>query len=109
MSANQLPEDGWLKLAAELLHKGDLRLALRAYYLASLAHLAAREMIAVAIFKSNRDYEMELRWRNRALTDLHAAFAENGMIFDRVWYGLHEVSTEALGQFQSNLERIRAC
>jgi hypothetical protein len=107
--ASQLPEEGWLKLAAELLQRGDLRLALRAYYLASLAHLGAREMIAIAIFKSNRDYEKELRWRSRALTDLHAAFSENGAIFDRVWYGLHEVTQEALGQFQSNLERIRGC
>ena len=107
--ASQLPEDGWLKLARELLDKGDRRLALRAYYLASLAHLAEREMIAIAKFKSNREYETELRRRTRALAELHLAFAENVGIFDRVWYGLHEVTQDALFQFQSNLERIRAC
>ena len=109
LTANQLPEDDWLRLARELMGKGELRLALRALYLASLAHLAQREMISVAKFKSNRDYEQELRRRARALPDLQAAFAENVNIFDRVWYGLHEVTQEALQRFQINLERIKAC
>ena len=107
--ANQLPEDDWLKLARELIGRGELRLALRALYLASLAHLAQRDMISVAKFKSNRDYELELRRRARALPDLQAAFAENVGIFDRVWYGLHEVTEERLRRFQLNLERIKAC
>jgi hypothetical protein len=107
--ADQLPEDGWLKLARELMERGDLRLALRALYLASLAHLAQREFISVAKFKSNRDYEVELRRRTRALPDLQGAFAENVGIFDRVWYGLHEVSRDVLEHFQANLERIKAC
>jgi len=37
--ADQLPEDGWTKLARELLERGEFRLAMRAFYLASLAHL----------------------------------------------------------------------
>jgi len=51
----------------------------------------------------------ELRRRARALPDLQAAFAENVGIFDRVWYGLHEVTQEALERFQINLETIKAC
>ena len=106
--ASQLPEDDWLRLARELMGRGELRLALRALYLAGLAHLAQREMIRVAKFKSNRDYEQELRRRARALPELQAAFAENVGIFDRVWYGLHEVTQEALQRFQINLEKIKA-
>jgi hypothetical protein len=109
VTASQLPEDEWLRLARELMGKGDLRLALRALYLAGLAHLAQREMIRVAKFKSNRDYEQELRRRARALPELQAAFAENVGIFDRVWYGLHDVTQEALQRFQMNLEKIKAC
>ena len=109
VTANQLPEDDWLVLARDLMAKGDLRLALRALYLASLAHLARRELIRVAKFKSNRDYELELRRRARGLAGLQAAFAENVGIFDRVWYGLHEVTQETLGRFQMNLERIKSC
>ena len=107
--ASQLPEDDWLRLARELMGKGELRLALRALYLAGLAHLAQREMIRVAKFKSNRDYEQELCRRARALPELQAAFSENVGIFDRVWYGLHGVTEEALQRFQINLEKIRAC
>src|SRR6266516_1167906 len=108
VTASQLPEDDWLRLARELMGKGELRLALRALYLAGLAHLAQREMIRVAKFKSNRDYEQEVRRRARALPELQAAFAENVGIFDRVWYGLHDVTQEALQRFQINLEKIKA-
>src|ERR1700733_8371753 len=74
VGADQLPEDGWTKLARELLAKGELRLALRAFYLASLAHLADRNLINLARFKSNRDYERELRWRAHALPALVGVF-----------------------------------
>jgi hypothetical protein len=107
--ADQLPEDGWLEMAREMMEQGNLLLALRAFYLASLAHLAAREMISIAIFKSNREYEAELRRRARALPDVQSAFSQNVATFDRAWYGLHEVTRDGLQEFQSNLARIRAC
>jgi hypothetical protein len=108
IAANQLPEEDWLKMAREMIAAGNLRLALRAFYLAGLANLAAREMIAIAIFKSNREYENELRRRARALPAVQNAFSQNVAAFDRAWYGLHEVTQEALQQFQSNLEQIRS-
>jgi hypothetical protein len=107
--ANQMPEEGWLELARALMAEGDLRLALRAFYLAGLAHLASREVIQIARFKTNRDYEQEVCRRARAQPELQAAFAANVSQFDRAWYGLHEVSQELLQAFQANLERIRAC
>jgi len=107
--ASQLPEDEWLKLAGDLMGKGEMRLALRAFYLANLAHLARREMITVAKFKSNRDYAQELRRRARAWPEVQTAFAQNVTIFDRVWYGLHEVTADVLQLFQVNFEKIRTC
>jgi hypothetical protein len=109
VAADQLPEDGWLNLAREMMEEGNLLLALRAYYLASLAHLAARQLISIAFFKSNREYETELRRRARALTEVQDAFSQNVAAFDRAWYGLHVVTQDALREFQSNLARIRAC
>jgi hypothetical protein len=109
VAADQLPEDEWLKLAREMMAQGNFRLALRAFYLAGLAHLAAREMIAIALFKSNREYETELIRRARALPEVQTAFSQNVAIFDRVWYGLHEVTQDGLKEFQSNLERIQTC
>jgi hypothetical protein len=109
LTAAQLPEDEWLKLAGELLSKGDLRLALRAFYLATLAHLAAREIVSIARFKSNHDYETEVNRRARGLPELRAAFSANVNSFDRAWYGLYDVTGAGLAQFQSNFERIRSC
>lgn len=107
VGADQLPEDGWTRLAHELLARGELRLALRAFYLGSLAHLADRNLITLARFKSNRDYERELRRRAHAFAELRDLFGENVSVFDRIWYGLHEVNEERVARFAANVERIK--
>jgi hypothetical protein len=86
---------------------GDLRLALRALYLASLAHLGQRELIVIAKFKSNHDYARELRRRAQAREALLAAFGENVSEFERAWYGMHEVTRDHFEHFNANVERIR--
>jgi hypothetical protein len=106
--ADQLPEDGWIKLGRKLLSQGEFRLALRAFYFASLAHLAGRNLLTIAKFKSNRDYERELGRRGHSLPDLVSLFGENVMVFDRSWYGLHDVNEEIVGHFAANVERIKA-
>jgi len=108
VSAEQLPEDGWTKLARELLERGELRLALRAFYLASLAHLAGRNLISLARFKSNRDYERELERRGHSFPNLLSLFGENILVFDRTWYGMHDTSRDLVQQFATNVEKIRA-
>lgn len=108
VGADQLPEDGWAKLARELLDRGELRLALRAFYFASLSHLAARNLISVARFKSNRDYARELHRRGHSFTDLLSMFGDNLESFERIWYGLHEVNRELVDRFAANVERMKA-
>jgi hypothetical protein len=107
VGADQLPEDGWIKMGRELLASGEFRLALRAFYFASLAHLATRNLLSIAKFKSNRDYESELGRRGHSLPDLRSKFGENVMVFDRSWYGLHDVDKEMVEHFLSNVERIK--
>jgi hypothetical protein len=109
VTGEELPVDGWTQLALELLARGELRLAMRAFYFSSLAHLAERNLVTLARFKSNRDYERELQRRSHALPELASAFAENVNVFDRVWYGLHDINAELLQRFRGNVERIRAC
>ena len=106
--ADQLPEDGWTKLARELLERGEFRLAMRAFYLASLAHLATRNLISLARFKSNRDYERELGRRAHSFPGLLSVFGDNLLIFERSWYGTHEADREGVGRFEANVERIKA-
>jgi len=108
VGAEQLPEDGWIRLARELLDRGELRLALRAFYLAALAHLAERNLISLAKYKSNRDYERELLRRGHALADVPGLFSNSVMAFERVWYGRHGVSHDSLEEFARNVEKIKA-
>ena len=106
--ADQLPEDGWTKLARELLERGEFRLAMRAFYLASLAHLAERDLISIARFKSNREYERELHRRAHSFPELLAVFSDNISVFERIWYGTHEASGELVHQFAASVEKMKA-
>jgi hypothetical protein len=106
--ADQLPEDGWTRLARQLLENGEYRLAMRAYYLASLAHLAQRNLVGIAHFKSNRDYENELRRRGHSIPALAPLFGENLVLLERTWYGLHAADRDLVLRFATNVDRIRA-
>lgn len=108
LTAAQLPEDEWLRLAREMIAKGELRLAVRAFYLAGLAHLAGRGLVTIARHKSNREYERELGRRAHALPEVVGAFAEHVNTFDRVWYGDHPPTPELLTAVETNLGRIAA-
>jgi hypothetical protein len=107
VGADQLPEDGWTTLGRDLLERGEYRLAIRAFYLATLAHLAKRSLIGIAQFKSNRDYEIELRRRAHAIPGMLALFSENLSVFERIWYGMHDVSRDLVQDFASTVDRIR--
>jgi hypothetical protein len=105
--ADQLPEDGWRELAREYAARGELVFALRAAWLAGLAHLGRRELIGIARYKSNREYGRELRRRARERPPLLGAFDDNLRAFERSWYGKHEVSREGYAKFEENLDQIR--
>lgn len=109
VAADQLPEQEWLQLARDLAERGELRLSLRALYLAGLAHLGSRELIRIARSKSNREYQRELSRRLPAQAALQSAFAELVSTFDRVWYGLNEVDLDALARYRALLERVTTC
>ena len=105
--ADQLPEDGWLKMAEEMINKGDLRLALRALYLANLASLGRRGLIVIAKYKSNREYDQELQRRARKQGELLAAFGSAVGMFERVWYGKHIATPEIFKEFRVNVEKMK--
>ena len=105
--ADQLPEDGWLQLARDHAERGQLVLAIRAAWLATLAHLGERALIGIARHKSNRDYERELQRRARDRQPLLSAFGDNRLAFERSWYGEHEVTRDTYSAFEANYQRIR--
>ena len=109
VSPAQMPEDGWRTMALEFLSRREFRMALRALYLASLAHLGEREMILLHRGKSNRDYQKELERRSRSTPELSAVFHQNVAVFESCWYGRREIGQEAIEAFLANLDRMRAC
>jgi Domain of unknown function (DUF4129) len=80
---------------------------LRALYLSSLALLSRRGILTITKYKSNREYNRELQRKAQTNHDLLNAFQENLFLFERSWYGEHEVSDEIISKFNSNQERIR--
>jgi hypothetical protein len=104
--ATQLREDEWLLLAREQIAKGDERLAVRALFLATLAHLGERGLLKIARFKSNRDYRAELKVRSRNSGIIGEAFEENTTLFERVWYGIHQLGEGTVEHYLKNHETI---
>jgi hypothetical protein len=108
LTAEQLPEEEWLRLGRDLLAQGDYRKGARAFYLAALANLGRRELIRLAKSKTNREYEKELGRRARGVPHVIPAFAESARIYERTWYGDHLADALTLEQLTASLERIRA-
>ena len=105
--ASQLPENEWIALARDFMARGDFRMALRAYFLANLAFLASREMVAIGRSKTNLDYLREVRRRARSVSGLEPLFAGGVRTFEGAWYGLHDVADTDVREFAANFERMR--
>jgi hypothetical protein len=103
--AAQLPVDGWLALAREHAGRGEWRLALRALYLATLARLAAEGLVSLAKFKTNLDYEREVRRRALSRTEIVAGFSRRRREFEEVWYGRAEPGESVIQAWLAELER----
>jgi hypothetical protein len=108
LTPDRLPEEQWLELAGECLGRGDLRLALRAFFLANLAWLGRREFISIHAGKTNREYERELRRRARALAQTPDLFSANVTVFERAWYGMHEVTAGDIELFRNRVNEMKA-
>jgi hypothetical protein len=83
-----------------------LRLAVRAVFLATLAALGERRLIDIARSKSNRDYAVELRLRTAARREVPEVFGRSVNVFERAWYGLHEVAPEWVQELLENHQRL---
>jgi hypothetical protein len=104
--ADDLPANRWLSMAEALTTKGELRLAMRALYLATLAYLAEHEMITIEIYKSNREYERELRRRAHEHKELLVIFSESLNLFERAWYGMHHILSADFKEFTADQKKI---
>ena len=109
-AASERSEDEWFALASRLEGEGELRFALRAAYFALLVGLAQREWLTIRRDRTNREYlnEFTRRWRRRpqAAVEARAEIPEKlrGSLrqFDRVWYGSHAVTPEAVTAYRQD-------
>jgi hypothetical protein len=99
---HELPEQEWLNLAEEMIRGGQFRLALRAFYFATLTRMEHQGWIRLARHKSNRDYAGELARRLGSRTEIKATFAESLVLFEAGWYGTRETTLGILEQMASN-------
>jgi adenylylsulfate kinase-like enzyme len=83
-----------------------LRLAMRALYLASLAHLAEHEMLTIESYKSNHEYERELKRRAHEQKELISIFSKSIQVFERAWYGMYHIARSEFDSFAKNQKRI---
>jgi hypothetical protein len=106
--ADALPEDSWLALARELMDRGELRLALRALYLATLSLLAQHQFVRLSAAKSNRDYLTELARRLRGNAAAIELVRENINLFEASWYGTHAVNSSIIETMLANHQQVRS-
>ena len=108
VQAAQLPVDGWLALAREQAERREWRLAWRALYLATLARLAADGLVSLARFKTNLDYEQEVRRRALSRAEIVAQFALRRREFEAVWYGREQPDEARVRAWLAEWERPAA-
>jgi hypothetical protein len=107
LTPDRLPEERWVELAEQSLREGNPRLALRAFYLASLAWLGRQELLSINAGKTNREYERELRRRAREFPPVPGLFSDNVTAFERAWYGMHDVAREDVGEFRRRIDGMK--
>jgi len=113
-AATERSEDEWFAIAYRLQEEGDLRSALRAAYFALLAGLAQREWLAIRRDRTNREYlnEFTRRWRRRPQTSVEARTEIPEKLrgslrqFDRVWYGLHALTPQAVAVYRQEQQEF---
>lgn len=104
--ADALPPSAWRQLAMDLMERGEYRLALRALFFETLACLAGKGFLAIAPFKSNREYHRELAMKAHGRQDLSDLFARSVTLLDRVWYGDARPGRDDVERFAADQERI---
>ena len=104
VEASRLPEDGWLALAREQMAAGEWRLALRALFLATLARHAQAGRLTLARFKTNMDYESELRRRAPGQGEVIEEFHGRRRQFEDVWYGAAPASDRVVREWIQRME-----
>jgi len=106
IKADDLLVDEWLNMANSFLSQGDLRHAVRAFYLGTLSHLARSQIITIKQYKSNYDYEVEIKRHARGKEQLCGTFSQTVIFLNSVWYGNRGLEAQEVLEFARQQEKI---
>lgn len=112
--ASERSEDEWFALAERLEGEGELKLALRAAYLALLSGMAQREWLTIRRDRTNREYldEFTRRWRRRPQASVEARgeiperLRISLRLFDQVWYGSHALTPASVTSYRQGQREL---
>ena len=88
-------EEDWHARALDAKNRGDLKSAVRFYFLAYLKQLHQGEYIDFHKDKSNREYRYEIND-----TAIRSEFDILSRVFDYCWYGEFEINSEQFGRVE---------
>jgi len=106
VTADKLPANEWLEMAEKYLALGNLKFAVRAFFLAALSALNQRGMINIRAFKSNYEYYRELKDKSHIAQNLVFPFFNVISFFDKIWYGDYEIKEIKFGEYKGNINLI---
>lgn len=89
--------------AERLMSEGDLREAVRAFYLSTLLYLSERKILDYDRSLTNREYLKRLK----SYPNLLDTFQTMVHIFDDIWYGQKRCAHETVVEYRRLAERIR--
>jgi hypothetical protein len=107
VSAAQLVEDEWLRMADSYAGTGEFRLAMRALHLAGLRYLGEKGIVSLAPAKTGMEYGRELARRLRDVPAATDGFRSGLGQYEGVWYGFGEAGAEGYQALRATWEEMR--
>ncbi len=107
ISADKHDDSEWARMALDFIAGGDMKSALRAFFMACLSTLSTKNILVLNRAKTNSDYYRELRRKMRRRPEIASVFHENLIVFEKVCYGKGDVDAEVLESFRKNYELLK--
>lgn len=107
VSAGQLVEDEWLRMADSHAAAGDFRLAMRALHLAGLRYLGEKGAVTLQPAKTSMEYGRELARRLRDAPPAIDSFGVGLRQYEGVWYGFSLAGPESYQALRLTWEHLR--
>lgn len=107
VSAEQLVEDEWLRMADSFAAKGEFRLAMRALHLAGLRYLGEKGWVTLQPSKTGMEYGRELARRLRDVPPALDGYRDGLRQYEGVWYGFGTAEAESYQSLRATWEAMR--